>query len=95
MSPWFKLNRYLSEIAVTVYILLLVAVLQLVVLDVEPQSLHDAGPSLRVHAQETGQTWVQFILRRLKWMREETIELSQRIKQISHIKEQVLPDGPA
>lgn len=42
------------------------AVLQLVVLDVEPQGLHDAGTCLRVHAQQTGQPWVQLVLRRLE-----------------------------
>lgn len=56
---------YLPEVAVAVDELLLVAVLQLVVLDVEPQGLHDAGACLRVHAQQTGQTWVQLVLRRL------------------------------
>lgn len=40
-------------------------VLQLVVLDVEPESLHDAGSCLRVHAQQTGQPWVQLVLRGL------------------------------
>lgn len=60
MSP-----RYLSEVAVAVDVLLLMAVLQLVVLDVEPQGLHDAGTGLRVHAQQTGQPWVQLVLRRL------------------------------
>lgn len=42
------------------------AVLQLVVLDVEPQGLHDAGTCLRVHAQQTSQPWVQLVLRRLE-----------------------------
>lgn len=40
-------------------------VLQLVVFNVEPESLHDAGTRLRVHAQQSGQTGVQFVLRRL------------------------------
>lgn len=53
---------YLPEVTVAVDVLLLVAVLQLVVLDVEPQSLHDAGPCLRVNAQQTGQPWVQLVL---------------------------------
>lgn len=44
-------------------------VLQLVVLDVEPQGLHDAGPCLRVHTQQTGQTRVQLVLRRLAGVR--------------------------
>lgn len=57
MSP-----RYLPEVTVAVDVLLLVAVLQLVVLDVEPQSLHDASPRLRVHPQQTGQPWVQLVL---------------------------------
>lgn len=56
---------YLSEVAVAVDVLLLMAVLQLVVFDVQPKSLHDVGPSLCVHAQQTGQTWVQFVLRGL------------------------------
>lgn len=56
---------HLSEVAVAVDVLLLVAVLQLVVLDVEPKSLHDVGPSLCVHAQQAGQPWVQFVLRGL------------------------------
>lgn len=42
------------------------AVLQLVVLDVKPQGLHDAGPSLGVHAQQTSQTGVQLVLGGLK-----------------------------
>lgn len=55
----------LSEIVIAVDVLLLVAVLQLVVLDVEPKSLHDAGPRLRVHAQQPSQPQIQFVLRRL------------------------------
>lgn len=54
--------RYLPEVTVAVDVFLLVAVLQLVVLDVEPQGLHDAGPCLRVHTQQTGQPWVQLVL---------------------------------
>lgn len=42
---------YLSEVAVAVDVLLLVTVLQLVVFDVEPKRLHDAGPCLSVHTQ--------------------------------------------
>lgn len=57
---------YLAEVTVAVDVLLLVAVLQLVVLDVEPQGLHDAGTCLRVHAEQTGQPWVQLVLRRLE-----------------------------
>lgn len=60
-----KLFEYLSEVTVAVDVLLLMTVLQLVVLDVEPKSLHDAGPCLRVHAQQAGQPRVQFVLRRL------------------------------
>lgn len=60
-----SLSGYLSEVAVAVDVLLLVTVLQLVVLDVEPESLHDAGSCLRVHAQQTGQPWVQLVLRGL------------------------------
>lgn len=55
----------LSEIAVAIDVLLLVTVLQLVVLDVEPESLHDAGSCLRVHTQKASQSWVQFVLRGL------------------------------
>lgn len=58
--------HYLSEVAVAVDVLLLMTILQLVVLDVEPKSLHNAGPCLRVHAQQTGQPWVQFVLRGLR-----------------------------
>lgn len=54
--------RYLSEVAVAVDELLLVAVLQFVVFDVEPQGLHDAGPGLGVHPQQPGQPWVQLVL---------------------------------
>lgn len=61
-----KLFHYLSEIAVAVDVLLLVTILQLVVLDVEPESLHDAGPCLRVHTQKASEPWVQFVLRRLE-----------------------------
>lgn len=61
-----KLFYYLSEIAVAVNVLLLMTVLQLVVLDIEPESLHDAGPCLRVHTQKTSQPRVQFVLRGLK-----------------------------
>lgn len=39
----------LAEVAVAVDVLALVAVLQLVVFDVEPQGLHDGSPRLRVH----------------------------------------------
>lgn len=57
---------HLSEVAVAVDVLLLMAVLQLVVLDVKPKSLHDTGSCLRVHTQQASQTWVQFVLRRLR-----------------------------
>lgn len=57
--------KYLSEIAVAVDVLLLVTILQLIVLDVEPKSLHDAGSCLCVHTKQTGQPWVQLILRGL------------------------------
>lgn len=57
---------YLPKVTVAVDVLLLVAVLQLVVLDVEPQSLHDARTCLRVHAQQPGQPWIQLVLRRLE-----------------------------
>lgn len=65
MNAASKLFEYLSEVTVAVDVLLLMTVLQLVVLDVEPKSLHDAGPCLRVHAQQAGQPRVQFVLRRL------------------------------
>lgn len=55
----------LSKVTVAVDVLLLVAVLQLVVFNVKPKSLHDTGTCLCVHTQQTGQTGVQFILRRL------------------------------
>lgn len=54
--------RYLAEVAVAVDELLLMAVLQFVVFDVEPQGLHDAGPGLGVHPQQPGQPWVQLVL---------------------------------
>lgn len=50
--------KYLSEIAVAVDVLLLMAVLQLIVFDIEPESLHDAGTSLCVHSQQSGQTGI-------------------------------------
>lgn len=55
----------LSKVTVAVDVLFLVTVLQLVVFNVEPESLHDAGTRLCVHTQQTGQTGVQFVLRRL------------------------------
>lgn len=55
----------LSKVAVAVDVLFLVAVLQLVVFNVKPESLHDTSPCLCVHTQQTGQTGVQFVLRRL------------------------------
>lgn len=58
--------KYLSEIAVAVDVLLLMAVLQLIVFDIEPESLHDAGTSLCVHSQQSGQTGIQFVLRGLR-----------------------------
>lgn len=54
--------RYLAEVAVAVDELLLMAVLQFVVFDVEPQGLHDAGPGLGVHPQQPSQPWVQLVL---------------------------------
>lgn len=41
-------------------------ILQLVVLDVKPQGLHDSGPRLCVHSQQPCQSGVQFVLGRLK-----------------------------
>lgn len=55
--------HYLFEIAIAVDVLFLMTVLQLVVLDVEPKSLHDAGPRLCVHTQQTSQARIQFVLR--------------------------------
>lgn len=52
----------LSKVAVAVDVLFLVTVLQLVVFNVQPESLHDAGTCLRVHTQQTGQAGVQFVL---------------------------------
>lgn len=56
------MRRYLAEVAVAVDELLLVAVLQFVVFDVEPQGLHDAGPGLGVHPQQPRQSRVQLVL---------------------------------
>lgn len=58
--------QYLLEVLVTVDVLLVVGVLQLVGLHVLPQGLDDAGAGLGVNPQQTGQTWVQFELRRLQ-----------------------------
>lgn len=55
----------LSEVAVAVDELLLMTVLQLVVLDVEPKGLHDAGSRLCVNTEQTSQPGVQFVLRGL------------------------------
>lgn len=57
----------LAEVAVAVDVLALVAVLQLVVFDVEPQGLHDGSPRLRVHPQQPRQAGVQLVLRGLAW----------------------------
>lgn len=61
-SPWIA---DLSKVTVAVDVLFLVTVLQLIVFNVEPESLHDAGTRLCVHTQQTGQAGVQFVLRRL------------------------------
>ena len=68
MSPCYhlKLSNYLFEIAVAVDVLFLMTILQLVVLDIQPESLHDASPSLCMHTQETSKSWVQLVLRGLK-----------------------------
>lgn len=58
---------YLAEVAVAVDVLALVAVLQLVVFDVEPQGLHDGSPRLRVHPQQPRQAGVQLVLWGLAW----------------------------
>lgn len=41
-------------------------ILQLICFDVLPQSLDDSWSGLRVYPQQTGQSWVQFELRRLQ-----------------------------
>lgn len=66
MPKWLNPFHYLSEIAVAVDELLLMTILQLVVLDVQPQGLHDAGSRLCVHTQQTSQPRVQFVLRGLR-----------------------------
>lgn len=81
--------HYLSEVAVAVDVLLLMTILQLVVLDVEPKSLHDAGPRLCVHAQQTSQPRVQFVLRGLRKKKENT--LGQRKSRLK--KSDCLQDG--
>lgn len=72
--------HYLSEVAVAVDVLLLMTILQLVVLDVEPKSLHDAGPCLSVHTQKTGQPRVQFVLRGLKKKEEKKSIGAKKVK---------------
>lgn len=62
-EPHARTAKDLSEIAVAVDVLLLVTILKLVVLDIQPKGLHDAGPCLCVHTQQTSQTWIQFVLR--------------------------------
>lgn len=57
-EPW----THLAEVAVAVDVLLLMTVLQLVVLDVKPERLHDAGTGLGVHPQQASQARVQFVL---------------------------------
>lgn len=55
----------LAEVAVAVDVLALVAVLQLIVFDIEPQGLHDGSPRLCVHPQQPRQSGVQLVLGRL------------------------------
>ena len=57
----------LAEVAVAVDVLALVAVLQLVVFDVQPQGLHDGSPRLSVHPQQPRQAGVQLVLGGLGW----------------------------
>jgi len=57
---------YLFEVAVTVDELALVWVLQLVCLDVLPESVDDDRPCLSVHAQQARQPRVQLKLGRLQ-----------------------------
>lgn len=55
----------LLQVFVTVDELALVRVLQLVSLDVLPQGADDDWTRLRVHTEQSGQSWVQFELQRL------------------------------
>lgn len=59
-------SRYLLEVFVTNDVLPLMRVLQLVGLDILPQSLDDHWASLSVDPQETSQAGIQFELGRLK-----------------------------
>jgi hypothetical protein len=56
----------LTEVTVAIDVLALVPILQLVVLDVKPQGLHDGSPCLCVHSQQPCQSGIQFILGRLR-----------------------------
>lgn len=56
---------YLLEILVTANVFLFVGVLQLVSLDILPESLDDAGTGLCVDAQKAGKTRVQL---KLGWL---------------------------
>lgn len=78
-----KTIHYLSEVPVAVDVLLLVTILQLVVLDVEPESLHDAGPRLCVDTQQTSQAWVQFVLRWLEKRRQQKKKGKQGVRQLT------------
>lgn len=64
-------------------------ILQLVVLDVEPKGLHDVGSRLSVHAQQTSQPRIQFVLRGLG-RRGKKKELEQRQRLWKKVK-QVTP----
>lgn len=64
----------LSKVTVAVDVLFLMTVLQLVVFNIEPESLHDTGTCLCVHTQQTGQTGVQFVLWRLKTKSNQSIK---------------------
>lgn len=55
-------GTYLLEVLVTVDVLLVMGVLQLVGLDILPESLDDAGASLSVNAEQASQARVQLKL---------------------------------
>lgn len=55
----------LAKVAVTVDVFMLMPILQLVVLNVQPQCLHDGSPGLGVHTEEPSQPRVQLVLGRL------------------------------
>lgn len=88
-------NTDLSKVTVAVYVLLLVTILQLVVLNVEPESLHDAGPCLRVHTQQTGQTGIEFVLRGLRTGRKQLVKAENTSPPVPSGGYAEVPDDPA